>query len=88
MVLLATRLVGLQKQGRSLPPPLILQASTMLELLRAFYSDDEDYQSVLDFNHQPSRFDFDRLLEKTRVSAAAAAGAAAIARAAGPPPPS
>lgn len=78
----------------ALPPPPRAQARTVLELLRAFYSDDEDYKAVHEFNHNPSQFDFQALLAKTQVAAAAAAasaaGTAATAAAGGaaqPPPP-
>ena len=34
------------------------------ELLRAFYTSDEDYKMVHAFNHTPASFDFTTLLKK------------------------
>ena len=39
----------------------------VLELLRAYYTDDEDYKLVFDFNHNPLRFDFNALLAKSGI---------------------
>jgi len=44
---------------------MLWQARAVLELLRAYYTDNEDYKAVLDFNHNPMRFDFDALLAKS-----------------------
>jgi hypothetical protein len=37
----------------------------VLELLRAYYTDSEDYKEVLSFNHSPSNFDFNAQLAKS-----------------------
>ncbi|KAL6753222.1 ATP11 protein-domain-containing protein [Haematococcus lacustris] len=41
-----------------------LEARTLLELLRALYVDGEDYKQVLNFNHDPTSFDYNALLSK------------------------
>ncbi|KAF5828377.1 assembly factor 1 for F1 component of mitochondrial ATP synthase [Dunaliella salina] len=41
------------------------EARAVLELLRAYYTDHEDYKAVFDFNHNPMRFDFNALLSKS-----------------------
>jgi hypothetical protein len=43
---------------------LYVQARTLLELSRAFYTDGDDYKMVLDFNHNSTAFDFDALVRK------------------------
>jgi hypothetical protein len=41
-----------------------MQARMLHELLRAFYTHDEDYRLLHAFNHKPSDFSFDELLKK------------------------
>ena len=43
----------------------MLQGRAVLELLRAYYTDSEDYKEVLSFNHSPSNFDFNAQLAKS-----------------------
>ena len=33
-------------------------------MLRAFYSSDEDYKLVHNFNHNPTKFNFEEVLKK------------------------
>lgn len=51
----------------------ILQGRLLLEVLRAFYSSDEDYKLVHTFNHDPTKFDFEEVLKKMGHAAAAQA---------------
>jgi len=43
------------------------EARTVLQLLRAFYTDADDYKMVLEFNHHPKLFDWDKLLKKLHI---------------------
>jgi len=42
----------------------VQEGAVLLQLCRAFYTHDEDYKLVHDFNHSPAQFDFDALLRK------------------------
>lgn len=41
---------------------VMMQGRTLMELMRAFYTDPESYQLVYQFNHRPQEFDFGNLL--------------------------
>ncbi|KXZ46512.1 hypothetical protein GPECTOR_43g949 [Gonium pectorale] len=45
------------------------EARTTMELVRAFYTSDEDYSHVHTFNHKPAAFDFGVLLRKLNLAA-------------------
>lgn len=38
-----------------------------MQLVRAFYCDDEDYKDMYNFNNDPSKFSFEALLAKLKV---------------------
>ncbi len=69
---------GRSASARVCQPPAA-QARTVLELLRALYTDGEDYKMVLDFNHQPEAFSFDALLAKMGIKPALPEAPAAAA---------
>jgi hypothetical protein len=54
----------------------ILQARTCMELIRAFYTDPESYQTVYQFNHDQSKFSFEQLLHTLGLADTAGAAAA------------
>ena len=41
-----------------------LQARLLQELVRAFYTNEDDYKMVHAFNHKQADFDFSKLLKK------------------------
>jgi hypothetical protein len=43
-----------------------------MELIRAFYTDPESYQTVYQFNHDQSRFSFEELLRTLGLAGTAA----------------
>ena len=56
---------------RRLPPPLLGdhgQARTLLQLVRAFYTDPSAHRLVYTFNHEPEKFNFDALLAELGLS--------------------
>ena len=51
----------------STSPYRLHQAQSLMELARAFYTCDEDYESVYSFNHRQATFDFEQLLDKLKI---------------------
>lgn len=43
------------------------EARAVMQLLRAFYTDADDYKMVMEFNHHPALFDWDKLLKKLKI---------------------